>query len=192
MQEVCPTCGGRRYNQAVLKFRWHDYTIADLLDLSVDSAMPVLASQPAIASTLQTLHDMGLGYLHLGESTPALSGGEAQRLRLTSHMGKTQRGTLFVFDEPSIGLHPLDVQVLLQVFQRLIDQGGTVLTIAHDLDIMANATRFSTSAPAVARTAAASSRKARPPKSLRATAKPVTTSPPTSPSFNIKKSPRSR
>ncbi|KRK70475.1 excinuclease ABC subunit UvrA [Lacticaseibacillus nasuensis] len=139
MQEVCPTCGGRRYNQAVLKFRWHDYTIADLLDLSVDSAMPVLASQPAIASTLQTLHDMGLGYLHLGESTPALSGGEAQRLRLTSHMGKTQRGTLFVFDEPSIGLHPLDVQVLLQVFQRLIDQGGTVLTIAHDLDIMANA-----------------------------------------------------
>ncbi|KRL44961.1 excinuclease ATPase subunit [Lacticaseibacillus manihotivorans DSM 13343 = JCM 12514] len=82
---------------------------------------------------------MGLGYLQLGESTPALSGGEAQRLRLTSHLGHTQRGTLFVFDEPSVGLHPLDVQVLLQVFQRLIDQGATVLAIEHDLDMIANA-----------------------------------------------------
>jgi excinuclease ABC subunit A len=139
MQEVCPTCGGKRYKPEVLELRWHDRNIAELLDLSVDAALTVFAGEPAIASTLQTLHDMGLGYLHLGESTPALSGGEAQRLRLTSHMGRTQKGTLFVFDEPSVGLHPLDVQVLLQVFQRLIDNGGTVLAIEHDLDMVANA-----------------------------------------------------
>ncbi|MFD1485699.1 excinuclease ABC subunit UvrA [Lacticaseibacillus baoqingensis] len=139
MQEICPTCGGKRYNPEVLAIQWHGQSIADLLALSVDAALSVFANEPAILSTLQTLHDMGLGYLHLGESTPALSGGEAQRLRLTSHMGRTQKGTLFVFDEPSVGLHPLDVQVLLQVFQRLIDNGGTVLAIEHDLDMLANA-----------------------------------------------------
>lgn len=139
MQQVCPTCNGRRYNPAVLDVKWQGRSIADLLDLSVDEALPVFKAEPAIAATLQTLHDMGLGYLHLGESTPALSGGEAQRLKLTAHMGRTQRGTLFVFDEPSVGLHPLDVATLLQVFQRLIDAGGTVLTIEHDLDVLANA-----------------------------------------------------
>lgn len=139
IQQVCPTCGGKRYNPDVLKIRWQGRSIADLLALGVDEALPLFSDQPAIATTLQTLHDMGLGYLHLGESTPALSGGEAQRLKLTSHMGRAQQGTLFVFDEPSVGLHPLDVQVLLQVFQRLIDQGGTVLAIEHDLDVLANA-----------------------------------------------------
>ncbi|MFD1431618.1 excinuclease ABC subunit UvrA [Lacticaseibacillus yichunensis] len=139
MQTVCPTCGGRRYAQKVLEVRWHDRSIADLLDLSVDEALPVLEALPAIEKTLQTLHDMGLGYLHLGESTPTLSGGEAQRLKLTAHMGRAQNGTLFVFDEPSVGLHPLDVQVLLGVFQSLIDAGGTVLAIEHDLDVLANA-----------------------------------------------------
>lgn len=139
MQEVCPTCGGKRYNPEVLEIKWHGYSIADLLALSVDDATSVLKDQPVIAKTLKTLQDMGLGYLHLGESTPSLSGGEAQRLKLTSHMGRTQKSTLFVFDEPSTGLHPLDVQVLLQVFQQLIDQGGTVLVIEHDLDIIANA-----------------------------------------------------
>ncbi|WP_127849081.1 excinuclease ABC subunit UvrA [Lacticaseibacillus hulanensis] len=141
MQQTCPDCGGRRYKQEVLAVSWHGYSIADLLDMSVDAALPIFAAtdQTSITATLQTLHDMGLGYLHLGESTPALSGGEAQRLKLTSHMGKRQSGTLFVFDEPSVGLHPLDVQVLLQVFQQLIDQGGTVLAIEHDLDVIANA-----------------------------------------------------
>ena len=81
---------------------------------------------------------MGLGYLHLGESTPALSGGEAQRLKLTSHIHQRQKGTLFVFDEPTVGLHPQDVRTLLQVFQRLLEQEGTIITITHDLDIMAN------------------------------------------------------
>ncbi|WP_461213789.1 excinuclease ABC subunit UvrA [Lacticaseibacillus sp. GG6-2] len=139
MQEVCPTCHGQRYTPEILTVHWHGYSIADLLALAVDDALPIFADEPAIHTTLQTLHDMGLGYLHLGESTPTLSGGEAQRLRLTSHMGRTQKGTLFVFDEPSVGLHPLDVQVLLQVFQRLITNGGTVLAIEHDLDMLANA-----------------------------------------------------
>ncbi|WP_225048050.1 excinuclease ABC subunit UvrA [Lacticaseibacillus kribbianus] len=139
MQQTCPTCGGKRYNPAVLAIKWHGYSIADLLDLDVDAAQAVLADEPAIAQALATLHDMGLGYLHLGESTPSLSGGEAQRLKLSAHMGRTQKGTLFVFDEPSVGLHPLDIQTLLGVFQRLIDQGGTVLAIEHDLDVIANA-----------------------------------------------------
>lgn len=139
MQQVCPTCRGQRYNPEVLEIKWQGQSIADLLNLGVDEALPVFADQPAIEQTLQTLHDMGLGYLHLGESTPSLSGGEAQRLKLTAHMGKSQKGTLFVFDEPSVGLHPLDVATLLQVFQHLIDAGGTVLTIEHDLDVLANA-----------------------------------------------------
>lgn len=139
MQQKCPECGGRRYKPEILDVRWHGYNIADLLDLAVDEALPVFADEPNIAATLQVLRDMGLGYLHLGESTPALSGGEAQRLKLTAHMGKKLTGTLFVFDEPSVGLHPLDVQVLLRVFQHLLNQGGTVLAIEHDLDVIANA-----------------------------------------------------
>ncbi len=141
MQQTCPDCGGRRYRPEVLRVLWHGYSIADILALDVDTALKLFAAtdQDGITATLQTLHDMGLGYLHLGESTPALSGGEAQRLKLTAHMGKKQTGTLFVFDEPSIGLHPLDVQVLLGVFQQLIEQGGTVLAIEHDLDVVANA-----------------------------------------------------
>ena len=85
------------------------------------------------------LHDLGLGYLTLGEDTPALSGGEAQRLKLASEMGRTQEDSVFVFDEPTIGLHPLDVQVLLGVFDRLVEAGATVLVIEHDLDVIANA-----------------------------------------------------
>jgi excinuclease ABC subunit A len=139
MQQICPTCLGRRYRPEVLDVTWHGSSIADLLDLDVDAALPVFKDEAGIEGTLQVLHDMGLGYLHLGESTPTLSGGEAQRLKLTAHMGKKLTGTLFVFDEPSVGLHPQDVQVLLTVFQRLLDQGGTVLAIEHDLDVIANA-----------------------------------------------------
>ena len=132
MQQTCPTCHGRRYNPEVLKIKWQQHSIADLLDLDVDSALTVLKDEPAITHTLQTLHDMGLGYLHLGESTPTLSGGEAQRLKLVAHMGRSQKDTLFVFDEPSVGLHPLDVQ-------RLLKTGATVIAIEHDLDVIANA-----------------------------------------------------
>ncbi len=110
-----------------------------MLDLDVDTALTVFKDEPTIVHTLQTLHDMGLGYLHLGESTPTLSGGEAQRLKLVAHMGRSQKDTLFVFDEPSVGLHPLDVQTLVAVFQRLLQTGATVIAIEHDLDVIANA-----------------------------------------------------
>ncbi|MBR2254913.1 MAG: hypothetical protein IJ856_03735, partial [Candidatus Methanomethylophilaceae archaeon] len=92
-----------------------------------------------VSSRLQTLHEVGLGYLTLGEATPGLSGGEAQRLKLASEMGRGQGDSLFVFDEPTIGLHPLDVQVLMRIFQHLIDMGATVIVIEHDLDVIRNA-----------------------------------------------------
>lgn len=140
MVETCSVCGGHRFNQNVLQVKWHNLSIADVLDYSVDNALKeeIFQKEPKINKTIITLHDMGLGYLHLGESTPALSGGEAQRLKLTSHIHQRQKGTLFVFDEPTVGLHPQDVRTLLQVFQRLIEQEGTIITITHDLDIMAN------------------------------------------------------
>ena len=92
-----------------------------------------------VARRLQVLHDLGLGYLTLGEQTPSLSGGEAQRLKLASEMGRGQSDSLFVFDEPTIGLHPLDVQTLLNVFRRLIDSGATVVVVEHDLDVIRSA-----------------------------------------------------
>ena len=140
MVETCSVCGGHRFNQNVLQVKWHNLSIADVLDYSVDNALKeeIFQKEPKINKTIITLHDMGLGYLHLGESTPALSGGEAQRLKLTSHIHQRQKGTLFVFDEPTVGLHPQDVRTLLQVFQRLLEQEGTIITITHDLDIMAN------------------------------------------------------
>ena len=137
--EVCPQCHGQRYNQETLAVKWQGYSIADVLALSVDEALPVFAEEAGIEQTLQTLHDMGLGYLLLGESTPALSGGEAQRLKLVSRIGKRQNGTLFIFDEPTVGLHPLDIQQLVKVFDQLLQQGATVIAIEHDLDLIANA-----------------------------------------------------
>ncbi|MCF6160703.1 MAG: excinuclease ABC subunit UvrA [Furfurilactobacillus sp.] len=139
VEEVCPQCHGQRYNQETLSVKWHDLSIADILALSVDDARNLFVDVPSVANTLGALHDMGLGYLELGESTPTLSGGEAQRLKLVSRMGRRQSGTLFVFDEPSVGLHPLDIQQLLRVFDQLINEGATVIVIEHDLDVMANA-----------------------------------------------------
>lgn len=139
MQQVCPTCNGARYNRDVLQIKWKGRNIADILKFNVTSAIPFFKHQTKILKTLQVLKDMGLGYLPLGESTVTLSGGESQRLRLSKYIRTSQKGTLFVFDEPSIGLHPLDVQVLLHVIQSLIDQGGTVIAIEHDLDIIENA-----------------------------------------------------
>ena len=140
MVETCSVCGGHRFNQNVLQVKWHNLSIADVLDYSVDDALKeeIFQKEPKINKTITTLHEMGLGYLHLGESTPALSGGEAQRLKLTSHIHQRQKGTLFVFDEPTVGLHPQDVRTLLRVFQRLLEQEGTIITITHDVDIMAN------------------------------------------------------
>ena len=107
--------------------------------MSVDEALVACASLKKARERLKTLHDLGLGYLTLGEATPALSGGEAQRLKLASEMGRAQNGSLFVFDEPTIGLHPRDVRTLLGVFQHLVEQGATVVVIEHDLDFIRNA-----------------------------------------------------
>ena len=109
------------------------------MNMGGDQALAVCAARPQIARRLQTLHDLGLGYLTLGEETPGLSGGEAQRLKLADEMGRGQEGSVFVFDEPTIGLHPADVQNLLTVFQRLIRQGATLIVIEHDLDVISNA-----------------------------------------------------
>lgn len=139
MQQTCPVCHGERYNKAVQAVKWHDYSIVDLLNLDVRAALPVFKDVPKIERELKLLEEVGLGYLHLGESTPSLSGGEAQRLKLVKHLDRNQATTLFVFDEPTIGLHPLDVKTLLGVMQRLLDRGATIITITHDLNLIANA-----------------------------------------------------
>ena len=115
------------------------HTLPELMAMSVDEALVACASLKKARERLKTLHDLGLGYLTLGEATPALSGGEAQRLKLASEMGRAQDGSLFVFDEPTIGLHPRDVRTLLGVFQHLVEQGATVVVIEHDLDFIRNA-----------------------------------------------------
>lgn len=135
----CTDCDGRRYAPDTLEVHWQGLSIADVLELSVESALELFQDQPRIKRLLTSLVDVGIGYLTLGEPTPALSGGEAQRLRLASELRKGQAGTLFVFDEPSIGLHPRDIETLLQVFDRLTNAGATVIIIEHDLDMIANA-----------------------------------------------------
>ena len=142
----CPDCGGSRYGTAAAGVRRAQkgadgpgLSLPELMALSVDEALPHVADLKRAREKLQTLHDLGLGYLTLGEATPALSGGEAQRLKLASEMGRGQADALFVFDEPTIGLHPRDVETLLGVFQRLVDQGATVVVVEHDLDFIANA-----------------------------------------------------
>lgn len=138
----CPDCGGARYGRAAYGIKLAgDISLPELLSYTVDQALEVLADTNlrTAKAKLQVLHDLGLGYLTLGEATPALSGGEAQRLKLASELTRKQGDALFVFDEPTIGLHPLDVEVLLHVLQRLIDNGATVVVIEHDLDMIANA-----------------------------------------------------
>ena len=109
------------------------------MDMDISTALTACADLKTVRQRLQVLKDLGLGYLTLGEETPSLSGGEAQRLKLASEMGKSQSDAVFIFDEPTIGLHPLDVRTLLDVFQRLIDSGATVIVIEHDLDVIRNA-----------------------------------------------------
>ena len=140
----CPDCRGSRYAEAAWRIhRGCDggalFTLPQLMELSVDEALDACLGIKKVFTRLQTLHELGLGYLTLGEPTPALSGGEAQRLKLASEMGRAQAGAVFVFDEPTIGLHPLDVQVLLGVFDRLVRSGATVIVIEHDLDVIRNA-----------------------------------------------------
>ncbi|MBV9794736.1 MAG: excinuclease ABC subunit UvrA [Actinobacteria bacterium] len=133
---VCPTCHGARFNDATLAVRWEGLTIADVLELTVHDALDRFAGQRPVASALRPVDEVGLGYLRLGEPTPSLSGGESQRLRIASRLRSSQRGVLYVFDEPSTGLHPLDVDTLVGVFDRLLDAGATVIVIDHDLDLL--------------------------------------------------------
>ena len=162
----CPECGGSRYAKAAELVKRtpkgkggskagsgaSEYPAAqstaqdikalslpDLMNLSIDEALLACEDLPAVARKLSVLHDLGLGYLTLGEETPSLSGGEAQRLKLASEMGRGQSDSIFIFDEPTIGLHPLDVETLLKVFRSLIDSGATVIVIEHDLDVIRNA-----------------------------------------------------
>ena len=135
----CPECGGSRYTKEANSVKLGKYSLPELMAMDVSDALEACKSMKLVAQRLQVLDDLGLGYLTLGEATPSLSGGEAQRLKLASEMRKSQNDTVFVFDEPTIGLHPLDVQTLLNVFQTLIDNGATVVVIEHDLDVIKNA-----------------------------------------------------
>ena len=144
----CPDCRGSRYGKEAFRIRRtkkncgktiEGSSLPALMDMSVDEAFEECADLPTVTPRIKTLHDIGLGYLTLGEQTPGLSGGEAQRLKLASEMGRTQSDSIFVFDEPTIGLHPLDVQTLLKVFYHLIDNGATVIVIEHDLDVIRSA-----------------------------------------------------
>ncbi len=132
----CPDCRGARYAKAAFAVRRKGVSLPELMAMSVDEALEACADLPLVKSRLQILHDIGLGYLTLGEETPGLSGGEAQRLKLASEMGRGQEDTVFVFDEPTIGLHPLDVRTLMDVFRHLIGNGATVIVIEHDLDVI--------------------------------------------------------
>ncbi len=140
----CPECRGSRYSRDAFDIRrkakdGNEYSLPELMNMSVDQVLHALGGLKLLQQRLQVLHDLGLGYLTLGEETPGLSGGEAQRLKLASEMGKGQSDSVFVFDEPTIGLHPQDVKTLLLVFQTLIDHGATVVVIEHDLDVIKNA-----------------------------------------------------
>ena len=140
----CPDCRGSRYSKAAYDVRLTNkagqaFSLPELMDMDVNSALGFCKDMKVVNQKLNTLKQLGLGYLTLGEETPSLSGGEAQRLKLASEIGKTQTDSVFVFDEPSIGLHPLDVKVLLGVFQALLDNGATVIVIEHDLDVIHNA-----------------------------------------------------
>ena len=136
----CEVCNGRRYNQETLAVKFHGHSIADILDLTIEDALPVLANVPQLNQKLQTLVDVGLGYVHLGQSATTLSGGEAQRMKLARELSKRQTGrTLYVLDEPTTGLHFDDVRKLLEVLHRLVDLGNTVIIIEHNLDVIRNA-----------------------------------------------------
>ena len=140
----CPECRGSRYGKEAWQIRYTNkkgetYSLPQLMEMDVHTALQATEDLKTVHQRLEVLEQLGLGYLTLGEETPSLSGGEAQRLKLASEMGKAQSDSVFVFDEPTIGLHPLDVQTLLQVFQTLIENGATVVIIEHDLDVIRNA-----------------------------------------------------
>jgi excinuclease ABC subunit A len=136
----CDVCKGKRYNRETLEVRFRGLTISDVLELTVEDACEFFQNQPRIHQKLVTLQDVGLGYIHLGQSATTLSGGEAQRVKLASELSKRDTGrTFYILDEPTTGLHFEDVRVLLDVLHRLVDRGNTVLVIEHNLDVIKTA-----------------------------------------------------
>ncbi|MEO7133457.1 MAG: excinuclease ABC subunit UvrA, partial [Vicinamibacterales bacterium] len=137
---TCEQCKGRRYNRETLEIKYRGKSIADVLDLTVDQALPILENFPPIANKLRTLQSVGLGYIELGQSATTLSGGEAQRVKLSRELSKRGTGrTLYILDEPTTGLHFEDVRKLLDVLNRLVDQGNTIVVIEHNLDVVKSA-----------------------------------------------------
>ncbi len=137
---ACEVCKGRRYNRETLEVRYKGKSIADVLELTVADALEFFAAQPRIRAKLELLNDVGLGYLHLGQSATTLSGGEAQRVKLATELAKRDTGrTLYILDEPTTGLHFEDVRLLLEVLHRLVDKGNTVVVIEHNLDVVKTA-----------------------------------------------------
>ena len=133
----CEVCHGKRYNRETLEVRYKGKSIAEVLEMTVDEALPFFSALPKIADRLQTLQDVGLGYVKLGQSSTTLSGGEAQRVKLATELSKRSTGrTIYILDEPTTGLHADDVKKLLAVLQRLVDSGNTVLVIEHNLDVI--------------------------------------------------------
>lgn len=135
----CPECNGSRYSKAAYDIKYNSHSLPELMEMDVNTALEACKDLKLVNQRLKVLQELGLGYLTLAEQTPGLSGGEAQRLKLAGEMRKPQSDTVFVFDEPTIGLHPQDVKTLLQVFTRLIENGATVIVIEHDLDVIKNA-----------------------------------------------------
>jgi excinuclease ABC subunit A len=136
----CDVCKGKRFNRETLEVRFRGLSIAEVLDLTVEDACGVFENQPRIVQKLETLRDVGLGYIHLGQSATTLSGGEAQRVKLATELSKRDTGrTLYILDEPTTGLHFEDVRVLLDVLHKLVDRGNTVLVIEHNLDVIKTA-----------------------------------------------------
>ena len=137
---TCEQCRGKRYNRETLDVKFRGMSISEVLDLTVEDALAVFENQPRIHHKLATLNDVGLGYIHLGQSATTLSGGEAQRVKLATELSKRDTGrTLYILDEPTTGLHFEDVRVLLDVLHKLVDRGNTVLVIEHNLDVIKTA-----------------------------------------------------
>jgi excinuclease ABC subunit A len=133
----CPNCQGKRYNRETLEVRYKGKSISDVMNLTIDQAVEFFANIPSILHKIKTLHEVGLGYITLGQSSTTLSGGEAQRVKLATELSKKDTGkTFYILDEPTTGLHFEDIRILLEVLQKLVNRGNTVLVIEHNLDII--------------------------------------------------------
>jgi excinuclease ABC subunit A len=159
----CEECGGKRYNRETLEIRYKGATISDVLEMTVDEALEFLANIPRIRTSLATLSEVGLGYIHFGQSATTLSGGEAQRVKLATELARRSTGrTLYVLDEPTTGLHFEDIRNLLRVLHLLVDRGNTVVVIEHNLDVVKTADRVIDLGPEGGKGGGPSWRKARP------------------------------